>query len=95
MFPAMLKTMTALESLKDATAKALVEAIENKHVAMAKQLFNIYYEVQQLEVPSEYQYNLDFDGLYDDYITGASFSDVIPTGEVTFKDPISEDILSL
>lgn len=88
--------MTALESLKDATAKALVEAIENKHVAMAKQLFNIYYEVQQLEVPSEYQYNLDFTGLYnDDYITGASFSDVIPAGEVTFKDPISEDILSL
>lgn len=87
--------MTALESLKDATAKALVEAIENKHVAMVKQLFTIYYEVQQITIPMDYQYNLDFDGLYDDYITGASFSNDIPTGEVKFKDPISEDILTL
>jgi len=93
----MLKTMTALESLKDATAKALVEAIENKNVAMVKQLFTIYYEVQQMQVPCEYQYNLDFDGLYDDYITnGGHYDDTfIPSGEVTFKDPISEDILSL
>jgi len=89
--------MTALDSLKDATAKALVEAIENKHVALVKQLFNIYFEVQQIEVPNQYQYNLDFDGLYDDYITnGGHYDDTfIPSGEVTFKDPISEDILSL
>jgi len=78
--------MTALDSLKDATAKALVEAIENKHVALVKQLFNIYYEVQQIDVPQDYRYNLDFSGMYDDYIT---------SGEVTFKDSISEDILSL
>ena len=85
--------MTALESLKDATAKALVEAIENKHVALVKQLFNIYYEVQQMDVPQDYRYNLDFSGMYDDYITMAE--NQIPTGEVTFKDPISSDILAL
>ena len=45
--------MSALKNLKDATAKALVEAIESKNVAMVKQLFTIYYEVQQIEDPGE------------------------------------------
>lgn len=70
--------MTALESLKDATAKALVEAIENKHVAMAKQLFNIYYEVQQIRIPMDYDYHLDFS--------------IPPTGDTfisSYKDTIS------
>lgn len=60
--------MSALESLKDATAKALVEAIENKNVAMVKQLFTIYYEVQQIEDPGQQiedpdnQFTLSFEG---------------------------------
>ena len=53
--------MSALENLKDATAKALVEAIESKNVAMVKQLFTIYYEVQQIEDPGT-QFTLSFDG---------------------------------
>jgi len=51
--------MSALENLKDATAKALVEAIESKNVAMVKQLFTIYYEVQQIEDPGN-QFTLSF-----------------------------------
>ena len=53
--------MSALENLKDATAKALVEAIESKNVAMVKQLFTIYYEVQQIEDPGN-QFTLSFEG---------------------------------
>ena len=53
--------MSALENLKDATAKALVEAIENKNVALVKQLFTIYYEVQQIEDPGN-QFTISFEG---------------------------------
>lgn len=75
--------MTALETLKDATAKALVEAIENKNVPMVKQLFTIYYEVQQITIPMDYQYNLDFDNskfqFYGDTIISSGENDDILT----------------
>ena len=72
--------MSALESLKDATAKALVEAIENKNVAMVKQLFTIYYEVQQIEDPGN-GFTLSFEG------SGTAWDD--------FQSSYSDDVLSL
>ena len=66
--------MSALESLKDATAKALVEAIVNKNVAMVKQLFTIYYEVQQIEDPGN-QFTLSFDEGSELSFSGIQYSD--------------------
>ena len=59
--------MSALKNLKDATAKALVEAIESKNVAMVKQLFTIYYEVQQIEDPGQSILSFDSGTAWDDY----------------------------
>lgn len=73
--------MSALENLKDATAKALVEAIESKNVAMVKQLFTIYYEVQQIEDPDN-QFTL-------------SFNEESETSWGGIQSSYSEDVLSL
>lgn len=52
---------SALENLKNATAEALIAAIESKNIAYTKQLFTIYYEVQQMDVPkSTFEFNYSY-----------------------------------
>jgi len=79
--------MSALENLKDATAKALVEAIESKNVAMVKQLFTIYYEVQQIEDPGN-QFTLSFEGSGTEWKTGTVYTS-------DRSSSYSDDVLSL
>ena len=60
----------SLENLKESITRALICALEDKNVPMAKQLFTIYYEVQQMSVPSKDVFSFNMNG--DTLISGGT-----------------------
>lgn len=65
----------SLENLKESVTRALISALEDKNVPMAKQLFTIYYEVQQMSVPSSNVFSFNMNG--DTLINSGYTNDII------------------
>lgn len=71
----------SIENLKSSVTCALVAALENQHVSLVKQLFNIYSEVQQIKVPYNYSFNMN----------SFNYTDTI----TNFNSPSSSDFIKI